>query len=93
MKSHISKDGAGKTLYMQLNLYPIEGVSPSKTLYVACSDQDTPFRFTTSPAGLKLLGERLLELYKEFIIDRKPLAIEEAPPKKKDSPESVFSEW
>lgn len=92
MKTHVSKDGTGKTLYLQANIYPVEGVDPQKVLYIACADEQTAFRFSTSPAGLRLLGERLLELYEQFIVERKPL-LQEKTPEKKGSPESLFSEW
>lgn len=37
----VSKDGQGKTLYIEISLYPCGQADPTKNLTISCPDKDT----------------------------------------------------
>ena len=40
----ISKNGHGKTLYIELSIYPCGGADPEKNLTISCPAGDTKFK-------------------------------------------------
>ncbi len=68
--AHISKDGTGKTLYIELSVYPCGAADPTKILTISCPNSDTKFKTTTSDQGLVKFREYLLKFYQEHILDR-----------------------
>lgn len=52
----ISKDGKGKTLYIELSVYPCGGANPTKNLTISCPDPDTKFKTTLSEYGLQKIS-------------------------------------
>ena len=42
----ISKGGLGKTLYIELSIYPCGAANPRKNLTISCPDIDTRFKTT-----------------------------------------------
>jgi hypothetical protein len=63
--SKISKNGAGKTLYIQLSVYRCGGADTNKNLTISCPDKDTQLRTTLSDYGLKKFKVWMLNFYKE----------------------------
>ena len=66
----VSKDGTGKTLYLELSVYPCGGADPTKNLTISCPDKDTQFKTTLSDNGLEKLREKILELYKHHVLEK-----------------------
>lgn len=52
----VSKSGKGKTLYIELSVYPCGSANPTKNLTISCPDKHTQFKTTLSAEGLKKLG-------------------------------------
>lgn len=65
----ISKDGLGKTLYIELSIYPCGGADPAKNLTISCPDTDTKFRTTLSENGLKKFKDHILSLYSQHVLE------------------------
>ncbi|MCD6571051.1 MAG: hypothetical protein J7L53_10155 [Deltaproteobacteria bacterium] len=40
----VSKDGTGKTLYLELSIYPCGQADPTKNLTISCPGKDTQFK-------------------------------------------------
>lgn len=51
----VSKNGKGKTLYIELSIYPCGGADPKKNLTISCPNKDTRFKTTLSDEGLMKL--------------------------------------
>jgi len=68
--ARISKGGKGKTLYIELSIYP-GTTDPEKNLTIACPDADTRFKTSLSPNGLQRFREEILGFYKKHILERK----------------------
>jgi len=66
----ISKDGKGKTLYIELSVYP-SGADPTKNLTISCPDKETRFKTSLTDHGLKQFKESVLRFYKEHVLDKK----------------------
>lgn len=66
----ISKNGLGKTLYLELSVYPCGGADPERNLTISCPADDTKFKTTLSDQGLKKFRECILSFYKEHILER-----------------------
>jgi len=66
----ISRNGHGKTLYVELSIYPCGGADPEKNLTISCPAEDTQFKTTLSDHGLKKFKESILGFYKEHILER-----------------------
>lgn len=62
--SKVSK--TGKTLYIELSIYPCGTADISKNLTVSCPDKDTLFRTTLSDYGLKKFKKCILNFYNEL---------------------------
>jgi hypothetical protein len=62
-KIEVSKDGAGKTLYIPLGVYR----SGNSGLTIACSDPIHSFKFGTSVEQLQKFKDRLEELFSQLI--------------------------
>lgn len=67
--SKISKNGKGKTLYIRLSVYP-GTTDPRKNLTISCPDKETRFKTTLSDNGLRKFRERVLEFYKDQVLNR-----------------------
>ena len=67
--AHISKDGKGKTLYVELSIYPCGAADPTKNLTISCPDQDTRFKTTLSDQGLVKFRECILDFYQKHILN------------------------
>lgn len=66
----IAKGGEGKTLYIELSIYP--GTSDStKNLTISCPDKETQFKTSLSDNGLKEFRKSILKFYKEHVLDKK----------------------
>jgi len=66
----VSKDGKGKTLYIELSVYPCGTADPTKNLTISCPDKDTRFKTTLSDNGLKKFRENILSFYEQYILNR-----------------------
>lgn len=69
MSVRVSKDGLGKTLYIEVSVYP-NGADTMKNLTISCSDPDTTFKTSLSDDGLKKFREYVLKFYKEHVSDK-----------------------
>jgi hypothetical protein len=68
----VSKSGTGKTLYIELNVYPCGSADPTRNLTISCPYKDTQFKTTLSDEGLKKFKEKILEFYNRYVLDRTP---------------------
>jgi hypothetical protein len=66
----VSKGGQGKTLYIELSLYPCGQADPRKNLTISCPDKDTQFKTTLSDNGLKKFKEEMLSFYEKHVLNR-----------------------
>lgn len=67
----ISKNGKGKTLYIELSIYPCGKADPTKNLTISCPDSETQFKTTLSDYGLRKFKNYILAFYREHVIKRK----------------------
>jgi hypothetical protein len=65
----VSKDGRGKTLYIEISLYPCGQADPTKNLTISCPDKDTRFKTTLSDNGLIKFREMILSFYNEHVLN------------------------
>ena len=66
----VSKNGNGKTLYIELSIYPCGEADPTKNLTISCPAQDTRFKTTLSDNGLKKFKDYILQFYEEHVINK-----------------------
>jgi len=66
----VSKDGHGKTLYIELSIYPCGSADPRNNLTISCPAFDTQFKTTLSDDGLKKFKEHILSFYSTHVLDR-----------------------
>ena len=66
----ISHKGKGKTLYVEISVYPCGAADPRKNLTISCSDKDTQFKTTLSDYGLQKFREHVLSFYEQHILNR-----------------------
>ena len=66
----ISKHGKGKTLYIELSIYPCGAADPTKNLTISCPDKDTQFKTTLSDNGLIKFKENVLKFYSKHVLDK-----------------------
>jgi hypothetical protein len=64
----ISKSGKGKTLYIELSIYPCGSADPTKNLTISCPDDDTRFKTTLSDEGLKKFKSNILGFYRKHVL-------------------------
>lgn len=64
----VSKDGQGKTLYLELSVYPCGSANPEKNLTISCADSDTQFKTTLSDDGLQKFKAHILAFYAEYVL-------------------------
>ncbi len=64
----ISYGGRGKTLYIELSVYPCGKANPNTNLTISCPDKDTRFKTTLSDNGLKKFRQYILQFYKELVM-------------------------
>lgn len=65
----VSKEGKGKTLYIELSVFPCGEADPAKNLTISCPDVDTRFKTTLSDEGLKKFRANILEFYNKYVIE------------------------
>lgn len=66
---YVSKKGKGKTLYVELSIYPCGKADHKKLLTISCPHKKTRFKATLSDNGLNKFREQILKFYKELILD------------------------
>jgi hypothetical protein len=66
----VSKDGQGKTLYIEISLYPCGQANPTKNLTISCPGKETQFKTTLSDDGLKKFKAMMLFFYKEHVLNK-----------------------
>ncbi len=54
----VSKKGEGKTMYIQLSVFPCGNADPMKNLTISCPNKETRFKTTLSDNGLKKFRKR-----------------------------------
>jgi hypothetical protein len=69
LMAKIAKNGKGKTLYIELNVFQ-NAADPTKNLTISCPSPDTQFKTSLSENGLKKFKEQILSFYKTHILDR-----------------------
>jgi hypothetical protein len=69
--TRVSRGGRGKTLYIDLSVYPCGGADPEKNLTISCPDVDTRFKTTLSDKGLEKFKQEVLRFYKKHILEGK----------------------
>ncbi len=62
----VSKEGGGKTLYVELSVY-----RNGSRLTISCPD-DKEFKFYTNDTGLKKFAEKLERLFQEYVESATP---------------------
>ena len=70
----VARKGKGKTLYIELSIFPCGGADPAKNLTISCPDKDTRFKTTLSDAGLKKFRTKILEFYDKHVVNQNPIA-------------------
>ena len=68
--ARVSKDGKGKTLYIELSVYPCGTADPTKNLTISCPNEDTRFKTTLTDNGLKNFKENVLQFYEMHVLDK-----------------------
>jgi len=66
----VSKKGRGKTLYIELSIYPCGDADPRKNLTISCPVPDTQFKMTLSDRGLKKFKDHILSFYAQHVLDK-----------------------
>lgn len=66
---NVAKKGKGKTMYIQLSVYPCGNADPTKLLTISCPHKETRFKTTLSDNGLKKFREHILKFYKTLVLD------------------------
>jgi hypothetical protein len=66
----ISKNGHGKTLYVEISLYPCGAADPTRNLTISCPDKDTQFKTTLSDEGLKKFRDMMLSFYGQHVLNK-----------------------
>lgn len=62
----ISRSGQGKTLYVELSIYPCGSSDTTRNLTISCPDADTRFKTTLSDEGLKKFRENILDILQQI---------------------------
>ena len=65
--ARVSKKGKGKTLYINLSIYPCGKAKTTTNLTISCPDKDTKFKTTLSEKGLNKFKNCLLDFYKKHV--------------------------
>ena len=71
MMVRISKNGKGKTLYIELSIYPCGKADPTKNLTISCPHPETMFKTSLSDYGLNKFRNYILRFYREYVIEKK----------------------
>jgi len=66
----VSKNGQGKTLYIELSIYPCGAADPTKNLTITCPSIDTQFKTTLSDKGLNKLRGQILAAYSKHVLEK-----------------------
>lgn len=65
-----SRNGKGKTLYLELSVYPCGTADPTKNLTISCPNPETQFKTTLSDDGLRKFRECVLGFYREHVLEK-----------------------
>lgn len=68
--ARVSKGGKGKTLYIEISVYPCGGADPRKNLTISSPHLGTRFKTTLSDEGLKKFRENVLSFYSEYVLQK-----------------------
>jgi hypothetical protein len=68
----ISRNGKGKTLYIEISVYPCGNANPKTNLTISCPNADTRFKTTLSDKGLKKFRANILDFYTKNVLDNGP---------------------
>jgi hypothetical protein len=68
-RSRVSKEGKGKTLFIEISIYP-GTTDPTKNLTISCPDKETEFKTTLSDNGLCKFKKHILGFYKKHVLDK-----------------------
>lgn len=66
----ISKNKKGKTLYLELNIFPCGKANPKNNLTISYPDKDTRFKTTLSDKGLQKFKQSILSYYNQHILNK-----------------------
>jgi len=66
----VSKKGKGKTMYIQLSVFPCGKADPRRILTISCPEEKTRFKTTLSENGLRKFREHILQFYKVLVLDK-----------------------
>lgn len=64
----VSKEGKGKTLYIELSVYPCGKANPRKNLTISCPNENTRFKTTLSDNGLQKFRRYVLSFYEQHVL-------------------------
>ena len=67
----VSKKGEGKTLYINLSVFPCGKADRTKNLTISCPDIDTKFKTTLTDNGLRKFREYILRFYKMHVLEKR----------------------
>ena len=63
----VSRNGKGKTLYIELSVFPCGKADTEKNLTISCPDADTRFKTSLSDEGLKKFRANILDFYSKYV--------------------------
>ena len=63
----ISHNGKGKTLYIELSVFPAGKTDTNKNLTISCPNIDTRFKTSLSDNGLKKFKKEIILFYNKHI--------------------------
>lgn len=63
----VSRNGKGKTLYIELSVFPCGKADTTKNLTISCPDADTRFKTSLSDEGLKKFRANILDFYGKYV--------------------------
>jgi len=66
----VSRNGRGKTLYIELSIYPCGSADPRRNLTISCPDKDTRFKTSLSDNGLVKFRSYLLKFYRQHVLEK-----------------------
>ncbi len=66
----VAKKGEGKTLYINLSIFPCGNADPTKNLTISCPNEGTRFKTTLSDNGLRKFKKNILKFYKRHVLDK-----------------------
>jgi hypothetical protein len=65
----VARQDKGKTLYIELSIFPCGGAGTTKNLTISCPNQDMRFKTILSDAGLRKFRAKILEFYSRHVVN------------------------